>query len=67
MIPLVGSEEEMQRLRERTDAVLERVESEMGVELRIPIGTMIEMPAGGPGRRPDRRATPSSSPSAPTT
>jgi pyruvate,orthophosphate dikinase len=44
MVPLVGSEEEMARLRERTAAVLARVESEQEVTLEIPIGTMIEVP-----------------------
>ena len=43
-MPLVGSEEEMSRLRERTAAVLERVERQEGVDLEIPIGTMIEVP-----------------------
>ncbi|MFQ5349361.1 MAG: putative PEP-binding protein, partial [Thermoanaerobaculia bacterium] len=44
MVPLVGSEEEMARLRGRTAAVLERVIGEEGVDLEIPIGTMIEVP-----------------------
>ena len=44
MVPLVGSQEEMARLRERIAAVLERVESAEGVELEIPVGTMIEVP-----------------------
>ena len=44
MVPLVGSEEEMAGLRERTVAVLERVASAEGMDLEIPIGTMIEVP-----------------------
>ncbi len=44
MVPLVGSEEEMARLRERTASVLARVEEEVGLKLEIPIGTMIEVP-----------------------
>jgi pyruvate,orthophosphate dikinase len=44
MVPLVGSEEEMARLRERTSSVLDTVERDVGVKLEIPIGTMIEVP-----------------------
>ena len=44
MVPLVGSHEEMSRLRERIEGVVARVKSELGVELEIPIGTMIEVP-----------------------
>ena len=44
MVPLVGSEEEMARLRERTAGVVERVKDELQVDLPVPIGTMIEVP-----------------------
>ena len=44
MLPLVGSEEELERLRERVAATVERVFAEAGVELEVPIGTMIEVP-----------------------
>jgi pyruvate,orthophosphate dikinase len=44
MMPLVGTEEEMRRLRERTEQVLGRVFAEEGTSLPIPIGTMIEVP-----------------------
>ena len=44
MVPLVGVEEEMKRLRERTAAVMARVKKEEGVDLEIAIGTMIEVP-----------------------
>ncbi|HEX7186232.1 MAG TPA: putative PEP-binding protein, partial [Thermoanaerobaculia bacterium] len=44
MVPLVGTEEEMIRLRERTAAVCARVLKEEGMELEILIGTMIEVP-----------------------
>jgi pyruvate,orthophosphate dikinase len=44
MMPLVGTEEEMKRLRAAAEAVLERVFAEQGRRLRIPIGTMIEVP-----------------------
>jgi pyruvate,orthophosphate dikinase len=44
MVPLVGSEEEMARLRERIEGVVQRVKEELGAELEIPIGTMIEVP-----------------------
>jgi pyruvate,orthophosphate dikinase len=44
MVPLVGTEEEMRRLRERAAVVVERVQAEEGTPLKIPIGTMIEVP-----------------------
>jgi pyruvate, orthophosphate dikinase len=44
MVPLVGTEEELARLRERVAATVARVLEEEGVELDIPIGTMIEVP-----------------------
>jgi pyruvate,orthophosphate dikinase len=44
MVPLVGTEAEMIRLREMTESVIERVEQEEGVRLAILIGTMIEVP-----------------------
>jgi pyruvate,orthophosphate dikinase len=44
MVPLVGVEEEMSRLRARTSEMVERIKSEQGVDLHIPIGTMIEIP-----------------------
>ncbi len=44
MIPLVGVEEELSRLRARSQAVLDRVVAEEGVTPEILIGTMIEIP-----------------------
>jgi len=44
MVPLVGTEAELERLRERTAAVVHRVEEEEGLDLGILIGTMIEVP-----------------------
>jgi len=44
MVPLVGTEEEMVKLREQTAARVKRVLDEQGVELDILIGTMIEVP-----------------------
>jgi pyruvate,orthophosphate dikinase len=44
MVPLVGTEQEMVRLRERIVAVRARVLAEEGREIDIPIGTMIEVP-----------------------
>ncbi|HEV2854354.1 MAG TPA: pyruvate, phosphate dikinase [Thermoanaerobaculia bacterium] len=44
MHPLVGTEQEMIRLRQMTVAVIERVFREEGMELGILIGTMIEIP-----------------------
>jgi pyruvate,orthophosphate dikinase len=44
MIPLVGTAEELERLRELTAETVERVEKEEGEELDLLIGTMIEVP-----------------------
>ena len=44
MVPLVGSETEMKRLRERTAAVVDRVLAELDSQLVLAIGTMIEVP-----------------------
>ena len=44
MVPLVGTQEEMERLRERIAAVVGRVLEEEGSAAQIPIGTMIEIP-----------------------
>ncbi|HVS65712.1 MAG TPA: pyruvate, phosphate dikinase [Thermoanaerobaculia bacterium] len=44
MIPLTGVEAEMQRLRAVVEAVIRGVAEEQGLELEIPIGTMIEVP-----------------------
>jgi pyruvate, orthophosphate dikinase len=44
MLPLVGSEAEIARLRQRTAAVVERVMAEQGVRVPVLIGTMIEVP-----------------------
>ncbi len=44
MIPLVGTAEELARLRERVATVATRVTAERGVDLEYTIGTMIELP-----------------------
>jgi pyruvate,orthophosphate dikinase len=44
MVPLVGTQQEMIRLRDRISAVRDRVLREEGQELEILIGTMIEVP-----------------------
>ncbi len=44
MVPLVGAEQEMIRLRERIVATVERVLTEEKLRLPIAIGTMIEVP-----------------------
>jgi pyruvate,orthophosphate dikinase len=44
MVPMVGTEQEMIRLRQMTAAVVERVLSEEGLQIEILIGTMIEVP-----------------------
>src|ERR1700674_1014367 len=44
MVPLVGAEQEMIRLRQRIAATVERVLTEEKMRLAIAIGTMIEVP-----------------------
>jgi pyruvate,orthophosphate dikinase len=44
MVPLVGSEEEMSRLRELVVKTVARVFEEEGLDPEIPVGTMIEVP-----------------------
>jgi pyruvate, orthophosphate dikinase len=44
MVPLVGSVMELHLVRDETDAILAEVYASEGVELDIPVGTMIELP-----------------------
>ena len=44
MVPLVGSVMELHLIRDEIDTVLAEVAAAAGVELAIPIGTMIELP-----------------------
>ena len=44
MVPLVGSVMELHLIRDETDAILADVREREGVDLDIPIGTMIELP-----------------------
>ncbi len=44
MIPLVGMKDELKRLKRLVEVEVERVQEEMGVQLEIPVGTMIELP-----------------------
>ena len=44
MVPLVGSVMELQLVREEAEAILAEVADAEGVELPVPIGTMIELP-----------------------
>jgi pyruvate,orthophosphate dikinase len=44
MIPLVAHVRELERLRREANAVIEEVSSRYGLRLRLPIGTMIELP-----------------------
>ena len=44
MVPLVGTVSEMEFLRTTIADILDRVAKEAGLELEIPIGTMIEVP-----------------------
>lgn len=44
MVPLVGSVMELHLVRDEADAILAEVRASEGVELDIPIGTMIELP-----------------------
>ncbi|MEU6850362.1 pyruvate, phosphate dikinase [Actinacidiphila alni] len=44
MIPLVGTVQELEIVREEADRVIAEVESATGAELKLAIGTMIELP-----------------------
>jgi pyruvate,orthophosphate dikinase len=44
MVPLVGTDEEMVRLREMVGSTVQRVLAEEKLEIEVPIGTMIEVP-----------------------
>ncbi|MER6958662.1 MULTISPECIES: pyruvate, phosphate dikinase [unclassified Streptomyces] len=44
MIPLVGTVQELEIVREEADEVIAEVEAATGVELKLAIGTMIELP-----------------------
>ncbi|MFJ6941066.1 pyruvate, phosphate dikinase [Streptomyces sp. NPDC101132] len=44
MIPLVGTVQELEIVREEADAIIAEVEAATGTELRLSIGTMIELP-----------------------
>ncbi|MGA8208765.1 MAG: pyruvate, phosphate dikinase [Nocardioidaceae bacterium] len=44
MIPLVGSVMELHLIRDEADAILAEVAADEGVDLHIPVGTMIELP-----------------------
>ncbi|WP_335983420.1 MULTISPECIES: pyruvate, phosphate dikinase [Streptomycetaceae] len=44
MIPLVGTVQELELVRDEADAVIAEVEAASGTELRLSIGTMIELP-----------------------
>ena len=44
MIPLVSVVPELAKLRELAEKIIAEVAEEQGVELEIPVGTMIELP-----------------------
>jgi len=44
MVPLVGSVRELDIVRDEAEALISRLTAEAGIELSIPIGTMIELP-----------------------
>ncbi|MGW0916220.1 pyruvate, phosphate dikinase [Streptomyces sp. NPDC002784] len=44
MIPLVGTVQELEIVREEADAVIAEVEAATGTQLKLAIGTMIELP-----------------------
>jgi pyruvate,orthophosphate dikinase len=48
MIPLVGTVQELEIVREEADQVVAEVEAATGVELKLSIGTMIELPRAAP-------------------
>lgn len=44
MVPLVGAVQELEAVRDMAEATVAEVADEFGIELSIPIGTMIELP-----------------------
>ena len=44
MVPLVGSVMELHLIRDETDGIVHEVAEREGVDLHIPVGTMIELP-----------------------
>ncbi|EST36081.1 pyruvate phosphate dikinase [Streptomycetaceae bacterium MP113-05] len=44
MIPLVGTVQELEIVRDEADQVIKEVEEKYGIELGLPLGTMIELP-----------------------
>ena len=44
MVPLVGSVMELHLVRDEVDEILAEVRAEEGVDLHIPVGTMVELP-----------------------
>jgi pyruvate,orthophosphate dikinase len=44
MVPLVGSVMELHSVRDEADRIVEQITADAGVDLTIPIGTMIELP-----------------------
>src|SRR5947208_5931200 len=44
MIPLVATREELRQMREELEPVVQEVLRRRGVDLRLPVGTMIELP-----------------------
>jgi pyruvate,orthophosphate dikinase len=44
MVPLVGSVMELHLIRDETDGIVHEVAAREGVDLHIPVGTMIELP-----------------------
>ncbi|QNK81620.1 pyruvate, phosphate dikinase [Nakamurella sp. PAMC28650] len=44
MVPLVGSVMELYLVRDETDGIVNEVTAAAGIELKVPIGTMIELP-----------------------
>ena len=44
MVPLVGSVMELHLVRDEAEALIQQLTAEAGIELAIPIGTMIELP-----------------------
>ena len=55
MVPLVGSVMELHLVRDESDVLIKQLCAEAGVDLHVPIGTMIELPARGADRTSHRR------------
>ena len=66
MVPLIASKAELDLVKERIDAMAEKVAAETKTEIKYQVGTMIELPRAALKADEIAEQRRSSSPSAPT-